>query len=111
MSNFPIENMVKLTYNIIRGDYMSEYCLDCWNRINGTNDEESKYIISKDIYLCEGCAEFKNVVIEERKHYYKRKFNFIFFPLRVLYFFWRLLILPYLYYQYRKREKMGYYDK
>ena len=37
MSNFPIENMVKLTYNIYGVDIMAEFCLECWNRINETN--------------------------------------------------------------------------
>ena len=75
MSIFPIEIMVKLTYNINGGDFMAEFCLDCWNRINGTDDEEDKYILSEELDLCEGCGEWKHVVIAEHHFYYKWKFR------------------------------------
>lgn len=88
---------------------MAEFCLDCWNKINGTNDDAKKYIISKDLWLCEGCAKWKNVIVAERKYYYLRKLNFIIYPFKILYHiayvFWRILILPYLIYRYIKEEK------
>ena len=49
---------------------MAEFCLDCWNRINGTNDSPEKYIISKDLDLCEGCGEWKPVIEGFRNGYY-----------------------------------------
>lgn len=46
---------------------MAEFCLDCLNKINGTNYDESKYIISDDLDLCEGCGEWKPVVVAVRR--------------------------------------------
>lgn len=48
---------------------MAEFCLECWNKINNTNDGEEKYVISKELDLCEGCEEWKNVIICERQYY------------------------------------------
>ena len=45
---------------------MAEFCLDCLNKLNGRNDPKSKYIISRDLDLCEGCGEWKHVVVMER---------------------------------------------
>lgn len=59
---------------------MAEFCLECLNKINETNDKASKYIISKDLDLCEGCGQWKNVVVMERKYYYLYKFRFFVFP-------------------------------
>ena len=60
---------------------MAEFCLGCWNKINGTNDDKRKYIISKDLDLCEECGEWKNVIVAERRSYYwskiKAYFTFI----------------------------------
>ena len=49
---------------------MAEFCLDCWNKINKTEENEKKYVLSKDLDLCEGCGEWKRVIIMERKAYY-----------------------------------------
>lgn len=49
---------------------MAEFCLDCWNRIMGTNDPSKKYIISKEVDLCEGCGEYKPVIIRMKDRYY-----------------------------------------
>ncbi len=45
---------------------MAEFCLDCRNKINETNDPKSKYIMSKRLEFCEGCNEMKPVVLLER---------------------------------------------
>ena len=84
MSNFPIEIMVKLTYNIIEVIFMAEFCLDCWNKINESNDSEKKYIISKDLDLCEGCGEWKPVIIMERRAYYAHKLRYVILPLKII---------------------------
>lgn len=52
---------------------MAEFCLDCWNRMNGTEDDETKYIFSEDLDLCEGCGRWKYVIIMERKAHYMYK--------------------------------------
>lgn len=47
---------------------MAEFCLECWNELNGTNYGEEKYILSKELDLCESCEEYKQVVIGERSN-------------------------------------------
>ncbi len=56
---------------------MAEFCLECWNRITETNNHVSKYIISEDLELCEGCKKLKNVIVMKRKHSYLCKFLYI----------------------------------
>ncbi len=70
--------------SIWKGNTMAEFCLECWNRINKTNDDPKKYIISKDLDLCEGCGEWKNVIIYEKKAYYQYMFRFIVIPFKVI---------------------------
>lgn len=87
---------------------MAEFCLECWNKMNGINDSPKKYILSKELELCEGCAQWKTVVVVERKAYYCYILHRITFPLRIIfktiYVLLRLLILPYLIYKYNKRK-------
>lgn len=87
---------------------MAEFCLECWNRINGTDDNERKYILSKDLGLCEGCEELKPVIVAERKDYYWYKLRYFTLPFRiiyrVIYLLWRLSILPYLIFKYIKSK-------
>lgn len=42
---------------------MAEFCVDCWNELNGTNDPPENFVVSKELDLCEGCAQMKHVVI------------------------------------------------
>jgi len=58
---------------LIRVIVLAEFCLDCWNRINETNDSEEKYIISKDLDFCDGCCEWKHVIVAERKHFLRKR--------------------------------------
>ena len=81
---------------------MAEFCLECWNKINKTNDKSSKYIMSKDLDFCEECNEWKHVIVATRKAYYMRKFRFIVLPVYIL---WRIFILPYLIYKAVKATK------
>jgi len=85
MANFPIEIMVKLTYNIIRGGIMAEYCLDCFNEMNGTNYTEKKYFLSKDLDFCEGCGKLKRVIVVERKAYFMYIFKYIILVLLIIF--------------------------
>jgi len=50
-----------------QGDIMAEFCLDCWNKINGTTHPATKYIISEDLDLCEECGQITHVVVKERR--------------------------------------------
>ncbi len=46
---------------------MADFCLDCWNEIFDMNETERDVVISKGYTLCEGCAEFKQVIVGTRK--------------------------------------------
>lgn len=48
---------------------MAEFCLDCWNKLMGTNDPPRKYVISKELDLCEACGEWKPVIIRKKRGY------------------------------------------
>lgn len=48
---------------------MSEICLDCWNKLNGTNDPPRKYLLSWRRELCEDCRQMKRVIIRMRLPY------------------------------------------
>ena len=45
---------------------MAEFCLECWNKLNEVNDTPRRYVISREYDLCEGCGEYKQVIIKER---------------------------------------------
>lgn len=40
---------------------MAEFCLDCYNKLNDTNYSEAQVKLEMD--LCEGCGEWKPVVV------------------------------------------------
>lgn len=98
-----------ICYNHIWVIIMANFCLKCWNEINRTDDPARKYIFSKELDLCEGCGQWAHVIVAQRKYYYRRKFRFVIFPFKVIYILvytlWRILILPYIIYQYRKSQK------
>lgn len=50
---------------------MSEFCLNCWNQINQTNDPRIKYVFSDTPELCEGCGQLRPVIIAKRTYYYR----------------------------------------
>ena len=45
---------------------MAEFCPECWININHLKESASKYRTSRDLDLCEGCGEWKHVVVGER---------------------------------------------
>lgn len=45
---------------------MAEFCLDCWNKINETQDSKWRYLLSIRKELCEECGELRRVIITER---------------------------------------------
>lgn len=87
---------------------MEDFCLDCWNKMNKTNDPPKKYVISKDLDVCEGCGKWRRVILAERKYFYLHKFRYIILPFKIAYaiilLFGRILILPYTIYK-RKHAK------
>ena len=42
---------------------MAEYCLTCFNRIFEQNATEKEVSLSTDLQLCEGCKQYKRVVL------------------------------------------------
>ena len=76
---------------------MAEFCLDCWNKINNTNDSKNKYIMSRDLEFCEGCGEWKKVIVMERNIYdsiYTFPFILIY---KTLYCLYKIIIFLYKY--------------
>lgn len=45
---------------------MAEFCLNCWNKMNETTDSPWRYALSWEKDLCEGCGEYKRVIVVER---------------------------------------------
>ena len=45
---------------------MAEFCLDCWNKINETQDSKWRYVLSRDKDFCEECGQYKQVIVVER---------------------------------------------
>lgn len=61
---------------------MAEFCLKCWNELNGTDFPASEYILSEELELCEGCGEFKKVIVTERTFAKTKRL-----PLKIFYMF------------------------
>ena len=57
---------------------MAEFCLECWNKINEREDKAQKFILSKELEICEGCGKWKKVIIVERKYFFLRILNFLY---------------------------------
>lgn len=78
---------------------MAEFCLECWKRMNRDKDDKRKYILSKDLDLCEGCGEWKSVIIAEYESYYDYKTRCLTLPFRLIFgvvcLIWRLLTFPF----------------
>ena len=46
---------------------MAEICFDCYKKIYGNNEKRWRYVISRDLDLCEECGEYKRVIVCECK--------------------------------------------
>ena len=53
---------------------MAEFCLRCWKKMYKTNDDENKFILSKELDFCESCGEWKHVIVREREVSLLQKF-------------------------------------
>lgn len=75
-------------------------------KLNKEENDKRKYVLSKDLDLCEGCGEFKNVVVGIKS--YVTVFDYILFPFKLVFilisFFIRLILLPYFIYKYIKEN-------
>lgn len=45
---------------------MSEFCLDCWRKHSDKPEPRWKYILSRELDLCEECGEMIRVIVRER---------------------------------------------
>lgn len=45
---------------------MAEFCLECWRRLNEKDYPPEMYVLSRELDLCEGCGEYKNVIVRVR---------------------------------------------
>lgn len=52
---------------------MAEFCLACWNDWNKKNDPPEMFILSKEPDICEGCGQWKPVIVAVRKGCILRK--------------------------------------
>ncbi len=84
---------------------MAEFCLDCWRKMNKGREDNTKYMLSKELDLCEGCGEWRHVIIMERNAYYMRKFRYFMLPFKCIGLIWRIMMLPYLIYKIRQKYK------
>lgn len=51
---------------------MAEFCVKCFNEMNGTNFKEED--VTLDMDLCEGCGEIKKCIVTLKNHVLKIKF-------------------------------------
>ena len=47
---------------LVGGENMAEFCLDCWNKMENTDFTEKEASLTRRLYLCEGCGEYKRVL-------------------------------------------------
>ena len=47
---------------------MAAFCLDCWNKIMGTDDKKF-FILSRKPDFCEECQQWKPVIVRVKKRY------------------------------------------
>ncbi|MBQ3556818.1 MAG: hypothetical protein IJA11_03355 [Oscillospiraceae bacterium] len=48
---------------------MAEFCFDCWNKLMGEDYPAAHYILSDELDLCEGCGEWKPVIVRLKRRY------------------------------------------
>ena len=45
---------------------MAEICLECWRKLSEQREPRWKYILSRELDLCEECSQWKRVIVRER---------------------------------------------
>ena len=46
---------------------MAEFCLHCWNKLNGENFTERDYVLSEELERCEECGKWMPVIVRVRR--------------------------------------------
>ncbi len=49
---------------------MAEFCPECLIKVFGVNKKVEDYVLSKELYFCEECCQWKNVVVREKDEFY-----------------------------------------
>ena len=83
---------------------MAEFCLECWRKMNKGRYDNTRYVLSKELDLCEGCGKWKHVIIMERNAYYMWKFRYFILPFKCISLVWRIVLLPYQIYKYKRQK-------
>jgi len=71
---------------------MAEFCLECWNKMNGFKADKRSFTISKDMYLCEGCGKWKPVIVIKQRDCYSNRINYYMLPFIAARFIFYLLV-------------------
>lgn len=45
---------------------MAEFCLECLEKLDEKQYDPDEFVISDDLDLCEGCGQWKHVVVVRR---------------------------------------------
>lgn len=45
---------------------MAEFCLECMRKLDGINYPKDAVVLSDELDLCEGCGQWKRVVVKFR---------------------------------------------
>lgn len=46
---------------------MADFCLDCWNQMQQSNDLPQDYILSRRLELCENCGKMCHVIVRKKR--------------------------------------------
>ena len=46
---------------------MAEFCEECWKKINYIKGDSIRFVLSRELDLCEECGEYKRLVVEMRR--------------------------------------------
>ena len=85
---------------------MAEFCVDCYNHMNGTNDSPKKFVLSDELDLCEGCGEWKRVVIAYKWEWVLWKLRYVIWPFKFVGIIIYVIIkLPWVLWQIYKEHK------
>ena len=47
---------------------MAEFCLDCLRELDDREYRKEDFYLSKELELCEGCGQWKHIVLAERRY-------------------------------------------
>ena len=48
---------------------MAEFCLDCWSSMMEIKPDAKKYVLTRQLEFCEGCGQYKHVIVRFKHRY------------------------------------------